>query len=285
MSVQDAVKAGGASWSIEDIPYGMLVPQRQQSGGDATGDDRLFYLVASASFIEITSHLYSHNLIDYFRGDAEVTGWLEREWEPEEMQHGAALKRYVQTAWPDFDWEAAYKTFLELYTPLCKPERLAETKTLEMAARCVVETGTASFYRTLSSLSADEPVLRRLAASISADEVRHYKHFYAYFLRYRDVDKTSRTAVARALWSRVIDVEAEDAFCAYKALFLARHPGADPTKGDYEEYRVGVLQLMKDHLPEEMTAKMLLKPLGLHALISRAMLPVLTSATHFFLFR
>ena len=42
---------------------------------------------------------------------------------------------------------------------------------------------------------------------------------------------------------------------------------------------------MKDHLPEEMAAKMLLKPLGLHALISKAMLPVLTSATHFFLFR
>jgi hypothetical protein len=285
MSVQDAVKAGGASWSIEDIPYGMLVPQRQQAVGDATGDDRLFYLVASASFIEITSHLYSHNLVDYFRGDAEVTGWLEREWEPEEMQHGAALKRYVEIAWPDFDWDAAYTTFLELYTPLCKPERLAGTRTLEMAARCVVETGTASFYRTLASLSAGEPVLARLAASISADEVRHYKHFYAYFLRYRDIDKTSRTAVARALWSRLIDVEAEDAFCAYKALFLARHPGADPTKGDYEEYRAGVLQLMKDHLPEEMTAKMLLKPLGLHALISKAMLPVLTSATHFFLFR
>ena len=279
MSLQDAVKAGGASWSIEDIPYGTLSPQ--PSGAD----ERLFYLVASASFIEITSHLYSHNLIDYFRGDAEITGWLEHEWEPEEMQHGAALKRYVQSAWPGFDWDAAYKTFLDLYTPLCKPERLAETKTLEMAARCVVETGTASFYRTLASLSADEPVLRRLATSISADEVRHYKHFYKFFLQYRDIDRTSRTAVARALWSRVVDVEAEDAFCAYKALFQHRHPGTIPTKKDYEEYRGDVLKLMKDHLPEEMTAKMLLKPLGLHALISKAMLPVLTSATHFFLFR
>ncbi len=279
MSVQSAVKPGGASWSIEDIPYSILAPQQ------AGGDDRLFYLVASASFIEITSHLYSHNLIEYFRGDDEITDWLEHEWEPEEMQHGAALKRYVETAWPAFDWAAAYKTFLELYTPLCKPERLAETRTLEMAARCVVETGTASFYRTLSSLSAGEPVLARLAASISADEVRHYKHFYKFFLRYRDIDKTSRTAVARALWSRVVDVEAEDAFCAYKALFLARQPGVVFGRGDYEEYRDSVLQLMKDHLPQEMAAKMLLKPLGLHALISKAMLPVLTSATHFFLFR
>jgi hypothetical protein len=83
----------------------------------------------------------------------------------------------------------------------------------------------------------------------------------------------------------VVDVEAEDAFCAYKALFQHRHPGTVPTKKDYEDYRGDVLKLMKDHLPEEMTAKMLLKPLGLHALISKAMLPVLTSATHFFLFR
>jgi hypothetical protein len=83
----------------------------------------------------------------------------------------------------------------------------------------------------------------------------------------------------------VVDVEAEDAFCAYKALFLARHPGVAFERRDYEKYRDDVLHLMKDHLPEEMTAKMLLKPLGLHALISKAMLPVLTSATHFFLFR
>ena len=153
-----------------------------------------------------------------------------------------------------------------------------------MAARCVVETGTASFYRTLSTLS-DEPVLARLAASISADEVRHYKHFYRYFLRYRDVERTSRISVFRALWGRMADVEAEDAFCAYKALFLARHPGAAFERGDYEAYRNGVLELMKDHLPQEMAVKMLLKPLGLHALVSKAMLPVVTSATHFFLFR
>lgn len=278
MTVQSSVRPGGASWSIEDIPYSALAHDLADS------DPRFFYLIASASFIEITSHLYSQNLVEYFRGDPEIVDWLEREWEPEEMQHGAALKRYVQTAWPAFDWEAAYRTFLEFYAPLCTGDRLAETRTLEMAARCVVETGTASFYRTLSTLSA-EPVLARLAASISADEVRHYKHFYRYFLRYRDVERTSRISVFRALWGRIADVEAEDAFCAYKALFLARHPGAAFERGDYEAYRNSVIELMKDHLPQEMAVKMLLKPLGLHALVSKAMLPVVTSATHFLLFR
>jgi hypothetical protein len=178
MAVRRLGKKRGASWSIENIPYHAVVPRSGRV------DQQLFYLVASASFIEITSTLYTRNIVDYFRDDSEVVEWLVREWESEELQHGAALKRYVQTAWPDFDWDAAYRTFLALCTPLCTLEQLADTRALEMSARCVVETGTAAFYRMLSE-SSEEPVLSALAARISADEVRHYKHFYRYFLRYR----------------------------------------------------------------------------------------------------
>jgi rubrerythrin len=136
--------------------------------------------VASASFIEITSDLYTYNLIEYFRDDSEIVEWLENVWQKEELQHGDALRRYVRTAWPDFDWDAAYRDFLAAYTPLCTVDQLARTRALEMAARCVVETGTAAFYRMLSEQSR-EPVLKQLAARISADEVRHYKHFYSLF--------------------------------------------------------------------------------------------------------
>ena len=80
----------------------------------------------------------------------EIVEWLESRWEREELQHGAALKRYVQTAWPDFDWEAAYKLFFAEYSQCCTVEQLAGTRALEMAARCVVETGTATFYRMMS---------------------------------------------------------------------------------------------------------------------------------------
>jgi DNA-binding transcriptional regulator PaaX len=74
-------------------------------------------------------------------------------------ERGAAAWRgveaLVRTAWPGFDWEAAYQTFLDQYTPLCTVEQLAGTRALEMAARCVVETGTAAFYRMVSELSGD----------------------------------------------------------------------------------------------------------------------------------
>src|SRR5471032_1036348 len=94
-------KFDGASWSIDDIPYSEIAHDRVRD------DRQLFYIVASASFIEITSDLYTQNLIEFFRHDAEIAEWLAHQWEKEELQHGAALKKYVQTAWPAFDWETA----------------------------------------------------------------------------------------------------------------------------------------------------------------------------------
>jgi len=265
---------GGASWSMEDIPYDSLAHDRVRD------DKRLFYLVASASFIEITSDLYTQNLVEYFRHDREVADWLERVWQKEEVQHGTALRRYVETAWPDFDWDAAYREFLTAYAPLCTVEQLAPTRALEMAARCVVETGTATFYRMLSERTR-EPVLKQLAARISTDEVRHYKHFYRWFLRYQAVERPSRAAVLRTLWGRAAEIEAEDAFCAFKAVFLARNPEADFRKDDYDAYRKAIVQLGRQHYPYAMMVKMLLKPLGLNAVVSRVVLPAIASALRF----
>lgn len=265
-------------WSIDDIPYGTI------DRALVRDDRRLFEIVASASFIEITSDLYTKNLVAFFRDDKEIADWLEQRWEKEELQHGAALKKYVQTAWPDFDWEAAYDNFRRDYGAICTVEALAGTKALEMVARCVVETGTASFYRMLSELS-PEPVLRQLAAAISNDEVRHYKHFHRYFRQYRKLEKPSRFAVMRTLLKRAADVDAEDTFYAYRAVFCATHPDAMFTRADYDAYRDRVLNLVRQHFPHGMAVKMLLKPLDMNPLVSRAMLPTVTQASRLFLRR
>src|SRR5215472_6964665 len=47
----------------------------------------------------------------------------------------------------------------------------------EMVARCVVESGTSSFYSAMRD-AADEPVLKEIAGRIAADEFRHYRLFY-----------------------------------------------------------------------------------------------------------
>lgn len=264
------------TWSIEDIPFASVAPELVR------GDQRLFYLLASASFIEITTHLYTANQIQFFAGDEEVVGWLAREWEPDELRHGAALRRYVEQAWPEFDWQAGYRDFTVEYGRFCTLDQLEATRALQMAAMCVVETGTSTFYRMLSE-AIEEPVLKRLAAAISADEVRHYKHFYRYFLRYRELERPSRTAVMRTLWHRSAEVDAIDSYQAFKSVYIARHPGTPFCKHDYQAYRESILRLGKRHYHYDMAAKMILKPLGLNPTINRAVVPALTSATRLFL--
>lgn len=268
----------GAQWSLDEIPF-------QDIDRDAVGDDRqLFYMLAGASFVEITSDLYTDNLVAFYRGDDEVTAWLSQQWEPEELRHGKALRRYVETAWPEFDWNAGYRAFLAEYSRCCAVGLLAPTRTLELAARCVVETGTATFYRALSEMTA-EPVLKQLTATISVDEVRHYKHFYRFFLRHREREGASRLAVLRTLWQRTTEVGVEDAFLAFKHVFLAANPGSEFQPGDYDAFRAGVRKLARRHYPHEMGVRMMLKPLALSPSVVRAIVPPIVSASRFLFLR
>ncbi|HEY1609092.1 MAG TPA: ferritin-like domain-containing protein, partial [Paraburkholderia sp.] len=75
-------------WRIEDIDFTRIDRQRAASSED------LLLLLCAASFIESGSDLYTSNLSVFFNGDPEVSAWLTQEWEPEEMQHGRALKTY-----------------------------------------------------------------------------------------------------------------------------------------------------------------------------------------------
>ena len=82
-------RSARAPWAIEEIPFNDV-------DRDQIHDDRqLFYCLAAASFVEITADLYTANLVEFYRGDDEVSGWLSQQWEPEELQHGAAANRPV----------------------------------------------------------------------------------------------------------------------------------------------------------------------------------------------
>jgi hypothetical protein len=249
-------------WSLDDIPYDRI------DRAALAGDEGLFHLVAAASFIEITSDAYTRNLVAFCAGDAEVVDWLEHGWQAEEVQHGLALRRYVETVWPEFDWDAAYRSFLAEYAELCAIELYAPSRALEMVARCVVETGTSSFYRMLAD-AAPEPVLRRLAALISADEVGHYKHFYRYFRLYAAREHPSRWAVLRMLLKRLAAVDAEDASIAYKHVRLHSRPHGDYSAAEYDEFRRRIRPWAERHYHFDKAVKMLLKPIGLEGASSR----------------
>src|ERR1700722_19742366 len=158
-------------WTLDSIDWSAL---RHDA---VRGNEPLFYLIAGASFVETTTDLYTQTLTDYFAGDEEITEWLATHWLPEELQHGRALRRYVELAWPEFDWEDAYQRYLPEFAAQCVEDGVEPTRSREMASRCIVEMGTSSYYRTLSRMS-DDPVLSRLTRYIADDEVNHYKHFY-----------------------------------------------------------------------------------------------------------
>jgi len=253
-------------WSLEDIPWHAIQH-------DAVARNKaFFYLVASASLMESATDLYTENLIDFFVDDKEVTSWLEHYWLPEELQHGRALRRYVEIAWPEFDWEPAFRRFVEEFRPFCDVA-LEAARSLEMASRCVVETGTASYYTTLSRGS-PEPVLSVLTRRIVEDEVRHYKHFYRFFRKYRGMESPSRAAVVPALWRRLRMSGRDDSFIVLKHVYTARHPGDSFDLGVYRNLRRECGDLVRDHFPHEMSVRMLLKPLGLGPRTQRAALPL-----------
>jgi hypothetical protein len=268
----------GAHWRVDDIPF-------QDIDHDKVRDDtQLFAMIAAASFIEITSDLYTANLVAFYDGDPEVTAWLSRQWEREELQHGVALKRYVQTVWPEFDWDAAYRGFFEDYSRYCAVELFAETPALELAARCVVETGTATFYRTLAAMT-DEPILKRIATNISTDEVRHFKNFYHFFQLYHARESVGRLAISRTLWQRAVEVDTEDALLAFKHVFLIANPGVEFRQEDYNAFRARARDLAKRHYPFNMALRMILKPLDLSPPVIRVIVPPIVSAARFFFLR
>jgi len=258
------------SWSLADIPYDTIDPTRIAS------DPYLFYMLAAASMVEINSDLYTRNLLEYFQGDTDVTDWLVHHWQHEELQHGAALRRYVNTVWPDFSWDRTCLRFSAEYARLCRPELLGPTPTLELAARCVVETGTASLYTMLSRLS-PEPVLSELLSHIRSDEIRHYGYFYHFFRKYQVREPHGFFAVARTLWHRAREIENEDAYYAFKHVYLERHPERRSYEDAYRTFRKHYAALARQYYPYEMAANMFLKPLGLNPRIKRATLPLLAA--------
>jgi hypothetical protein len=243
-------------WTLDDIDWANV---RRDI---VAGNEAMFYLVAGASFVEATTDLYTQNLIDYFSADDEITGWLKAHWLPEELQHGEALRRYVQVGWPDFDWDGVYERFLPEFTRQCAEDGVEKTRSREMASRCIVEMGTSGYYRTLSRMT-DEPVLRDLTRRIADDEVRHYKHFYRYLRKYQRQEGQRRAGIVGALWNRLRMIGGEDSRIAMRHIYQERTGGQTLDNRGLKRVRRGWRPLIAPHFPHRMCMQMLLKPLGL----------------------
>ena len=254
-------------WSLADIDFSAVEPERVRD------DDAMFLLVCSASFVESGSDTYTGNLLERFRHDDEVTGWLREHWEPEELQHGRALRAYVRHVWPEFDWDAAYAEFFAEYARLCTMDDLEPTCARELAARCIVEMGTTTYYQALNATTT-EPVLRDLTWRIRSDEVRHYKHFHAFFQKYQRTDHLGRCHVLAALVRRALELRREDTTIALRhAAAWHRRSRAtrarDRALASNAELIARAYRVISEHLPMELAVRIAIKPLQLGPRLQR----------------
>lgn len=254
-------------WRFEDIPLQAIDFARIR------GREDMLLLVAAASFIEYASDTYAGNLAGFVADEPEIAQWLSDRWEKEEMQHGRALQAYVRAVWPGFDWDRAYAGFFDEYSKLCGAEGYEATRGLEMAARCVVETGTATFYRALRDL-ADEPILQRIAEHIRSDEVRHYKQFLRFFDRYDAREKNSRVRVAASLKNRLVEARHSDAEIGLWHAFSTLHPDEARTGARFGQTQSRVARMVRAHYPATQAIQMMLKPLRFPAVVSSIIQPV-----------
>jgi hypothetical protein len=162
----------GEGWKLDDV---------QWSKFDASKvDPALLAAVKAASLVEYNALNYVTYLQRVFAGGGQKTLDDMERWGHEELQHGLALGRWAEIADPNFKFDESFKRFHEGYRP---PHFDGEGGSVrgsrrgEMIARCVVESGTSSYYSAIREASS-EPVLKEIAGRIAADEFRHYKLFY-----------------------------------------------------------------------------------------------------------
>jgi hypothetical protein len=138
----------------------------------------------------------------------------------------------------------------------------------------MIETGTATYYRMLHDY-ATEPVLKRILHHIRSDEVRHFKHFLAYFRAYEARERNGRLKTLVALGRRVREATGDDGWIAYRHAFEVRHAGRACTRGDYAAWMARINRLAHANYPFRMAAEMLLSPLALRGrfrdLVARAL--------------
>lgn len=144
-------------------------------------------------------------------------------WSWEEEMHGKVLADWMKLADPAFDYDKALAKFREIY----KPHEGAQSSVrgspgLEMLSRCVVETGTSSFYSGLARES-QEPLLQKISTMIAKDEIKHYSLFLSEWKMRNAKEKNSLWAQIKLLYGRITEVEDEEFAAAY---FAANHrPG------------------------------------------------------------
>ena len=205
-------------WRIEDVAWDRFDPSKV--------DPALIPLVKAAAMVERNGTDYAIYLNRVFHDDPDFRQAADH-WAEEEVQHGDALGKWATLADPAWDYQAAFARYKAGYKlPLDAEASIRGSRTGELIARCMVETGTSSYYTALGEAAA-EPVLKQICRNIAADEFRHFKLFYDHMRRYLAREHIGLLRRLRIAAGRITESEDDE-------LAFAWHCGNAPEGKAYE---------------------------------------------------
>ena len=211
-------------WTLDEVNWSSFDP--------AAVEPDMLAAIKAAALVEYNAPDYVAYLKRVFRDSGtEALDWIER-WGAEEAQHGKALGRWAEMADPSFNLDEAFARFRKGYRPAHfqtdDTASVRGSRRGEMIARCVVESGTSSYYSAIRDAT-DEPVLKEIAGRISADEYRHYKLFYETLQKQVEPD----LSFGRKIWVAMTRVrESNDDELAY-AWYCANIPASEEARRPY----------------------------------------------------
>lgn len=204
--------AVSAAWSLNDLPWERLAAHRV--------DRELLETVKTAALVEANSADYVTYLHNVFADDAEFTQAASG-WGREEAQHGAALGRWAELVDPSFKFADSLAHFRRGYRiPVTAVRSVRGSRSGELVARCVVESGTCSFYSALRDRSS-EPVLRAICHHIAQDEARHYRLFLLHLGHYLQREPLALLERLRIALGRVTETGDDELAYAYYSANVA----------------------------------------------------------------
>jgi rubrerythrin len=208
-------------WRIEDVAWDRFDP--------AAVDPAIIPLVKAAAMVERNGKDYARYLGGVFRDDPDFRQAADN-WAIEEVQHGDALAKWAELADPGWDFAAAFQRYRAGYSVRINADAsIRGSRTGELIARCMVETGTSSYYTALSEATA-EPVLQQVCRLIAADEYRHFKLFYDHMRRYLARENLGMFTRLRIALGRIGESEDDELAFAY-------HCGNEPEAVAYQHNR------------------------------------------------
>jgi rubrerythrin len=197
-----------AGWTLDDIPWDEFDRSRV--------DREILPIIKAAAIVEYNAGDYRTYLNRVFHDDPRVLKAVDG-WADEEVQHGVALGKWAELADPSFNFDESFKKFVAGFSlPLDANQSVRGSRTGELIARCMVETGTSSYYTALAAAT-DEPALKAICQKIAEDEFAHYNLFHRHMIRYLSQENLGMWGRFRIAIGRIAESEDDELAYAYYA--------------------------------------------------------------------